>query len=251
MTNYRGQQSISQPPFTPMVKKLIIINAIVWIGIQLVLEGFILPELQMIRFFGLVPYDVLTKFHFWQVFTYMFLHSLDILHIAFNMLLLWFIGSELELKWGSKRFLFYYFFCGIGAGIIYIIGYALLFAFGYKLEMAYVPVVGGSGAIFGLLLAYGVLFGERIMYFMLIFPMKARIFVIIIGVVELLMMLKGGGDVANLAHIGGLVSGALYLWLWENPNKNKPIFKRTKNRPKLQLVIDNEKNDDDSKKYWN
>lgn len=247
----RAQYSISQPPFTPMVKKLIIINAIVWIGVQLILERLILPELQMIHFFGLVPYDVIAKFHFWQFFTYMFLHSLDPLHIAFNMLLLWFIGSELELKFGSKRFLIYYLFCGMGAAFIYIFCYAILFAFNISLEMAYVPVVGASGAIFGLLLAYGVLFGERIMYFLLIFPMKAKVFVIIIGVVELLMMLKGGGDVANLAHIGGLVSGLVFLLFFMNPRKNTPNFKRTKNRPKLQLVIDNEKEDDDSKKYWN
>ncbi|MCB0348460.1 MAG: rhomboid family intramembrane serine protease [Bdellovibrionales bacterium] len=245
----RGQYSIAQPPFTPMVKKLIIVNAVVWIGIQLILEGFILPEVQMVSFFGLVPYAFLTKFHFWQVFTYMFLHSLDILHIAFNMLLLWFIGSELELKWGSKTFLFYYLFCGIGAGLIYVFGYAMLFIFGYQLEMAFVPVVGASGAIFGLLLAYGVIFGDRTMYFLMIFPMKAKVFVIIIGVVELLMMLKGGSGVANLAHIGGIISGVIFLWFWTLKRQNKPLFKRSKNRPKLQLVIDNDK-DDDSKKYW-
>jgi membrane associated rhomboid family serine protease len=247
----RGPYTIAQPPFTPMVKKLIIINAIVWIGFQLILEGFILPELKLVEFFGLVPHSFLTRFHFWQVFTYMFLHSLDILHIAFNMLLLWFIGSELELKWGSRQFLFYYLFCGVGAGFIYIFGYTLAFAFGYQLEAAFIPVVGASGALFGLLLAYGVVFGERIMYFLLIFPMKAKIFVMIIGAVELLMMFKGPSGVANLAHIGGLISGLLFLWLWTKKRQNKPLFKRTKNRPKLQLVIDNEKEDDDSKKYWN
>ena len=115
----------------------------------------------------------------------MFVHAMGVFHILFNMLVLWWFGAELELRWGSRFFLTYYLVCGVGAGAIYLIGtlgYALIT--GNVLPLA-VPLVGASGATYGLLLAYGILFGERIIYFMMLFPMKAKYFTMIIGAVEL------------------------------------------------------------------
>ncbi len=240
---------MQQPPFTPMVKRLVIANVAVWLLFQLLFGR--LFDWNIVGNFGLVPYSVLMEFKLWQIFSYMFLHG-GVLHLPFNMLMLWFIGSELELKWGSRFFLTYYLVCGVGAALIYLAVYTIFFMVGFRLEMAFVPVIGASGAVFGLLLAYGILFGERILYFMLLFPMKAKIFVLIIGLFELVMVLGGGqSGVANLAHLGGLISGFLFLWgsaRWSSDQRKK---RRKRNGPKLHLVIDNDQPDDDSKKYWN
>ncbi len=238
-------------PFTPMVKWLLIINVAVWFIGQVILEGFL--RVPVTSWFALFPEKVLVNFQVWQLFTYMFLHSMQVTHILFNMLMLWFFGAELEQRWGSKFFLAYYLLCGVGAALIYCVGvwiYAL--TTGSTTGMI-VPVIGASGSIFGLLLANGLLFGERIVYFFMIFPMKTKFFVAIMGFIQVVSMMTSsvaGGEVAYLAHLGGLVSGFIILKL---RGRFEGLFNAKKSRNKgrnLRLVVNNEKNDKPPK-YWN
>ena len=196
-------------PLTPMVKRLMIINGLVWLGLVLVLQNFFLQDPKVFSFLGLVPSKVFGEFHLWQPFTYMFVHAGNLFHILFNLLMLWFLGAELEHRWGSKFFLTYYLWCGFGAAWIYLAGiYAYTFFTGHTVPLQ-IPVIGASGAVFGLILAYGIVFGERIIYFMMMFPMKAKVFVLLLGAIEIITLLDSGfgSRVANLAHLGGIVAG--------------------------------------------
>jgi membrane associated rhomboid family serine protease len=140
-----------QFPMTPTVKMLIIVNLAIWVVLQVLVEGY--AGVPISKYLALYPGKVLFDYSIWQLFTYMFLHSLSVSHILFNMLTLWFIGAELELRWGRKFFLSYYFLTGIGAAFIYTMGMAIYsFATGKQVGLV-VPVMGASGAIFGLLLA--------------------------------------------------------------------------------------------------
>ena len=145
----------------------------------------------------------------------MFVHSSGVFHILFNMFALYMFGSELERLWGPRFFLTYYAVCGIGAGLIYLlcIGLALVFHISPGGLGLGVPMVGASGAIFGILLAYGLLFGDRIIYFMMLFPIKARYFTALIGLIEFVSLLNSGtgGTVSHLAHLSGFAAGFLFL----------------------------------------
>ena len=206
-------------PVTPCVKFLVLANVIIWIVLVLGLQGFLLDSAAVFKTLGLVPYKVGSDFFVWQFVTYMFIHGNAIMHIVFNMLMLWMFGSELELLWRRKFFLTYYFVCGVGSALVYfaIVKIYILIAssdgVSGSFAVDYTPVVGSSGAIFGLLLAYGLVFGDRVVLFMLIFPMKARTLVIILAGVELVTLLNTGfgNQVANLAHLGGLVTGFVFL----------------------------------------
>lgn len=245
--------SIGTPPLTPVVKWLLIVNVGIWFVLQVLLEGFM--RFPVTPLFAMYPGKVLFDFNIWQLFSYMFMHSMQVTHILFNMLMLWFFGAELEQRWGSKFFLTYYLICGVGAAILYCLGmwtYTLIT--GSQAGLV-IPVVGASGAVFGLLLAQGLLFGERVVYFFMIFPMKTKYFVMLMGLIELASLMTSsvaGGEVAYLAHLGGLVAGYICL-------KTRGWYKdrdlRKKSGPKgkgrnLRLVVDNEK-ETKSPKYWN
>ena len=122
--------------------------------------------------------------------TYMFLHG-GTFHILFNMLSLWMFGTDLELSWGSRFFARYYAVTGIGAGIVTVL--VSLLPFGAATSMYHGSTVGASGAIFGLLLAYGLYFPDRRIYLYFLFPIPAKYFVMIFGGVALLSSLNGGG----------------------------------------------------------
>lgn len=243
--------TIATPPFTPVVKWMLIINVAIWF-LQLILDRFF--HFPVTATFALVPAQVISEFRIWELFTYMFLHSQQMTHILFNMLMLWFFGAELEQRWGSRFFLFYYLGCGIGAAILYCFGIAIYAALtGSQLGLN-IPVIGASGAIFGLLLAQGMIFGDRIVYFFMLFPMKTRYFVMLMGALEIMAMMSSsvvGGEVAYLAHLGGLVSGYILLKLkgWYTRQDWKKKAGKGKGR-NLRLVVDNEKQDKPPK-YWN
>ncbi|MCC7126358.1 MAG: rhomboid family intramembrane serine protease [Acidobacteria bacterium] len=156
---------------------------------------------------GLSPRDVLTGGAFWQPVTYMFLHSTSgFSHILFNMLALWMFGTELERKWGTRFFTKYYFITGIGAA------FTTLLVSLFSNDVYFSVTVGASGAIYGLLLAWAMYFPHRTIYLYFLFPIPARIFVLIIGAIALLSSFGGpGGGVAHATHLGGLVVGYLYL----------------------------------------
>jgi len=241
-------------PLTPVVKWLIIINVAIWFVLQVLVEGFL--KVPLTNMFSLVPARVIFDFHVWELVSYMFLHSLQVTHILFNMLMLWFFGAELEQRWGGKYFLFFYLFTGIGAAALYCLGMGIYAAATGSHASLMIPVVGASGAIFGLMLAQGILFGERIIYFFMLFPMKTKYFVMIMGVVQIASMLTSGvsgGEVAYLAHIGGLASGYIALLLmsrWKNYENFKKSKKKGRN---LRLVVDNEnpKKSENGPRYWN
>lgn len=253
-----GPMQLQTVPLSPMVKKLIIINVGVWFFLQLILENLFLSQDYISQFFSFTPKYTLENFFIWQPVTYMFLHSQSVWHILINMISLWFFGSELEYRWGSKSFLYYYLACGVGAAIIYFIGVVVVGLFQGHAPLVYVvPVLGASGAVFGILLAYGILFGDRIIYFFGVFPMKAKIFMLLIGGIEVVTLLSsgmGGTRVANLAHIGGIISGYLYLLIWTRWQQNRwPRGKNSKGRRNLRLVVNNsnDKNQSGGPKYWN
>ncbi len=204
---------------------------------------------------GFVPSAVTEKFLVYQFFTYMFIHSAGLFHILLNMMVLWMFGSELEQLWRKKFFLTYYLVCGVGAALVYFVGINVYSFFGGQSALMDIPVVGASGAVFGLLLAYGIIFGERVVLFMFLFPMKARTFTILIAGLELLTMLQSGfgSPVANLAHLGGLLSGFLFLRYRSVSQRymyEKSFFKfitKRKQRNKFKILTDQE----EGPKYWN
>jgi membrane associated rhomboid family serine protease len=142
----------------------------------------------------------------WQLVTYLFLHDLGSLwHILFNMLTLWMFGASIEETWGTRRFLIYYFVCGIGAGICVVV--ANLTPFGDP----YQRVIGASGAIYGLLLAFGMLFPNQTVLFSFLFPIKAKYMVMIFGAIAFFSSFQNGSTVSNLAHLGGMLFGFVYM----------------------------------------
>ena len=187
---------------------LVIINTVIFF-----LESFA-PN-KFVYLFGLVPPLITRKFYIWQFVTYMFLHG-SFWHLFFNMFTLYIFGSELEKLWGTKKFLTYYFITGIGAGLC-----------AYVFTNA--PTIGASGAIYGLLLAYGMMFPNRWLLVFFVFPMKAKYFALVFGLIELLLSIGGSPDgIAHIAHLGGMVFGLLYLWFQKKRKKyhyngNSPI----------------------------
>jgi membrane associated rhomboid family serine protease len=150
--------------------------------------------------FGLTPAQVIHNFYLWQLVTYIFLHD-GIYHILFNMLALWMFGSDVEYLWGARKFTSFFFFCGIGAGLINVL----------VTPSATIPTIGASGAIFGVLLAFGMLFPNRIIYW-IIFPIRAKYLVAIMGVIALYLSITANENgIANAAHLGGMLFGLLYL----------------------------------------
>ena len=202
--------SLSFPPFTRAVKQLLIANAAIFL-LQVLLGVFAPKPGQVLQvLLQLRPEDVIHGW-IWQLATYMFLHA-GLWHILFNMLALWMFGVQLEQDWGHSLFLQFYFFCGIGAALVTI---AVSFT-GILQASPYTATVGASGAIFGLLLAFGILHGDsEIMLFPIPFLMKARYFVIGLIFIEVILTLSAarqpGESTAYMAHLGGLLFG--YIWL--------------------------------------
>jgi membrane associated rhomboid family serine protease len=216
---------------TPAVKLLLIVNTAVFF-LQLFLPN------QFLDFFGLVPALVWDDFYLWQLFTYQFLHG-GLLHLLFNMLALWMFGCDLERRWGSPFFLKYYFVSVIGGGVLN----ALI------LPGQVAPSIGASAGIYGILLAYGLIYPNQIVYFYFLFPIKMKHFVWIIGAIALYSSIASGqSGIAHLAHLGGMVFGYLYL-RGGNPWDRFKLYldQRRLARLKRRFQVIRGKRDDDSK----
>jgi membrane associated rhomboid family serine protease len=199
--------------------KLIIINVVVFVLQILFLDRFI-------GYLGLVPAFAVGKLWLWQFVTYMFLHG-GFFHLFFNMLVLWMLGGEMENYWGSSEFLKYYFITGIGAGITNCV-----FTFPSS-----VPTIGASGAIFGLLLAYGMAYPDRYIYLYFLIPIKAKYLVLILGAIELLAIANPRGDgIARFAHLGGLLFGYVYLKKERFVYEVRRAFTRSTQQRKLKVL---------------
>ncbi len=199
MNPYSWQSSYSafnpHPYLTKTVKILIVINVVFFILIHR------LPRVPWLSLFAIVPRYVFVRFRLWQLVTYMFLH-VGLWHLVVNMLMLWFFAPAIEARWGRRQFLFYYFFTGIGAGLC-----SFIVAF-----RSSIPVVGASGAIFGILVAYAIMFPESIILLFFIFPMKIKHAVLILIGINLLGVLSSpNSGIAYFAHLGGALFGYLYL----------------------------------------
>lgn len=206
MSNYRARSTRSGisfyfPGFPPGVKWLIVANVAVFLlGIvagNSVIGGF----LSTLR---LVPAAVVEFFAIWELATYLFLHG-SFSHIIWNMLALWMFGAEIEREWGTKRFLQFYFFCGIGAGICVVIT-------GYLTHTQMTATIGASGAIFGILLAYAMLYPNRTILWGFLIPIQVKWFVLIIGVIAFVSAIWGGNSgISEFAHLGGLLFAYIYM----------------------------------------
>jgi len=200
-TRYRSSASLFLPSFPPGVKWLVTANVVIYIIQVLFVDASVMGR-TLLDLCNLMPYDVL-RGAIWQLVTYMFLHG-GVSHILFNMLALWMFGGSVEETWGTRRFLQYYFICGIGAGVCVVIA-NLLFGNIHQ------PTIGASGAIYGVLLAFAMLFPEAEILIMFLFPVKAKYAVMIFGAVALFLSFQGGGTVSNFAHLGGLLVGYAYF----------------------------------------
>jgi membrane associated rhomboid family serine protease len=182
------------------MKALIAANVVVFIAQSLA------PRLTL--WLGLMPAAVLGQFQVWQLATYMFAHA-GLFHLLFNMLALWMFGAELERIWGTRYFLKFYAVCGVGAGALTVL--VSLFPAAFAASLYQAIVIGASGAIYGLLLAYALYFPDRPILMMLLFPIPAKYFVMIIGAIAFYSSLAVSGGVASATHLGGLLVGYLYL----------------------------------------
>lgn len=202
-TRYRLNSFFSSSNFPKGVKWLLISNTAIFVLIFLLArdERFVRS---IFEWLALSPVHVIKHFRIWQLATYLFLHG-GVEHLLFNMLTLWMFGATLERDWGTRRFLKYYFLCGIAAGLCDITVNALLGNW-------YTSTIGASGAIYGVLLAFGVLYPDVNILFLFIFPIQAKYFVMIVGAMALLGALSSGNsNVSNVAHLGGMLFGLLYL----------------------------------------
>ncbi len=198
--------SLSLPPFTRWVKRLILVYAGIYLLMALLELAYPFAHEWVRVYLGLIP-KLVMRGMVWQLVTYSFLHF-TLLHFLFNALALWMFGSQLESDWGSKRFLDFYFFCTVAAALTTV-------AVSYMHVPGLSPVqvtIGASGGIYGLLVAFGVLYGENeIIMFPLPFRIKAKYFVWGIVFLTLVGAIQETGGVANFAHLGGLLFGYLYL----------------------------------------
>jgi membrane associated rhomboid family serine protease len=181
------------------------LQALIGANVAVFFAQAFLPQLMD---FGLQP-EWVVRGRLWQLATYMFLHG-GLWHILFNMLALWMFGAELERMWGTRYFLRFYFVTGIGAGILTVLFSLLPFDAAQQVYRS--NVIGASGAIYGLLLAYGLHFPDRPIYMYLVFPIPARYFVLLMGAIAFYSTVSGaGGGIANATHLGGLLVAYLFL----------------------------------------
>jgi membrane associated rhomboid family serine protease len=231
---------------TPGVKLLVLICTGVFLVQELVL--LFLPQgvsAQILLWLGLVPRGFFPGLRIWQPVTYLFLHG-GLLHLLVNMLMLWMFGRELELVWGKKRFLNYFFICGVGAGLITILVKFIPMLWHHP--PSDVPTIGASGAIFGILIANAILFPDRQIW---LFPLPVMIpmrpFVAVMGAIEFFSTLGSAGDnVSHFCHLGGMLIGWIYLrrgsFLFRVRNEMAD-WRYQRNRKKFEVYM-NKKNEE-------
>lgn len=213
----------------PVVKHLLIINVLLYLA-TFTMNRF---QIDLTDYLGLHFFKA-SDFKPYQLVTYMFMHG-NFEHLFFNMFALWMFGNTLENIWGSKRFLWFYMLCGIGAGlcqeVVQYIQYtttlaqydSVNFGGGQVISMAnylnMLNTVGASGAIYGLLLAFGMMFPNSMIYLYFFVPIKAKWFVIGYAVIELVSGFIGGGNVAHFAHLGGMLFGLILILVWKKKGR--------------------------------
>lgn len=219
MTAIKRYQFSFAVAFPPAVRRLIVATT----------AAYLFQELtghRWDRVFGLVPSMVVSGGALWQLITYALQHA-GPMHLLWNMLVLWMFGTEIELMWGPRKLMAYYWTCALGAAVATVV----------MSPGNQIVTVGASGAVFGILLAFAVLFPERKVAFMLIFPMKAKYFMVVLAGLQLVLFAEGGGSVAYGAHLGGLLTGAIWLavasrYIFSAVSRHRP----RPGRPRLSVV---------------
>ncbi|MCC6549836.1 MAG: rhomboid family intramembrane serine protease [Ignavibacteriaceae bacterium] len=191
--------------FPPVIKNLLIINGVVFL-LQNLAQTIVIDGMRgsdvLLKYFALMSPDS-GYFQIWQFITYQFMHG-GFSHLFFNLFSLWMFGAELENMWGSRNFLIFYLVAGVGGAIFHLL-------FSTIFQGVVPPVIGASGAIFGVMVAFGLLFPDRYILFYFFIPLKTKYFIAFLIIINILAVDDAGSGVAHLAHLGGAVFGFLYL----------------------------------------
>ena len=200
--------------FPPIIKNLLIINAVVFI-LQTMLGNLSfdgVPGWYIVnRWFALNPLSGIDaagqsyNFQIWQLITYQFMHG-GFGHIFFNMLVLWMFGIEIENMWGSKKFLTFYLLCGVVAGIFHLIVSPLF-------DLPPAVTIGASGAIYGVMIAFALFFPDRLIYLYFFIPIKAKYLITFAVILEIMLVDSAGSSIAHLAHLGGAFAAFIFIML--------------------------------------
>lgn len=212
MSNYyrpRGFGGFSV--FPPVIKNLLIINGAVFF-LQLIFQNLrtadgVPLENIILRWFALMPLD--RGFEFWQLITYQFMHG-GFFHILLNMFILWMFGMEIENLWGSKKFLIFYLTAGVVGGLFQILLSPVITGGPFG------PTIGASGAIMGVMVAFGMMFPNRLIYVYFLIPVKVKYFIGFLILLEIFAV-NDSDSVAHFAHLGGALTGLIYMLI----NKNR------------------------------
>ncbi len=247
---YQRRISLGSGPLTEAVKMLIIANVAVFILQSL--SGMIVPGI-MEKYFGISHDGLITEMRIWQLFTYMFLHG-GLLHLLFNLFALWMFGGDLERLWGKQRFIRYYLFSGLGAGFFIGIMNAYMNTKGPYFSL--IPTLGASGAIYALLLAYGMTWPNREVYLYFAIPVKMKYLIIGYGLLEFygtIGSISGNaGGISHIGHLGGLATGFLLIMYYRKNHSSGGSFyvvqgKKTSLFSRLKQKYQNSKQKD----LWN
>lgn len=206
MNNYYRPRGFSL--FPPIIKNLLIINGVVFF-LQIIIESTLEGRILLSKWFALNPInlhgiqDWPFNFQIWQLVTYQFMHG-DFSHIFFNMLILWMFGVSIEDVMGSKRFLIFYLLAGIAAGLVQL--FVAPFLGG-----SYAFVVGASGSIYGVMIAFILFFPDTLIFLYFLIPIKAKYLIVVLFVMEYSMIKSANDNIAHLAHLGGAIFAFLYI----------------------------------------
>lgn len=197
--------------FPPVIKNLLIINGVVFF-VKLMMKNItidgVYAEDIIIRWFALMPIGT-GYFEIWQLITYQFLHG-GFSHILFNMFALWMFGMEIENQWGGRKFLIFYLLCGVGAGLLHLFISPLL--------TGAAPTIGASGAVYGIMAAFALIYPNRLIYLYFFIPIKAKYLITFLILMEFMLVDSVGSGVAHLAHLGGAIVGFIFVMLDDRTN---------------------------------
>ncbi|MCB0749263.1 MAG: rhomboid family intramembrane serine protease [Ignavibacteriae bacterium] len=211
--------------FPPVIKNLLIINGVLFfisvIAQNVVVGGMLLDNI-ITKYFALIPFGSgVGSFYPWQLITYQFLHG-GFSHIFFNMLMLWMFGMEIENLMGSSKFLIFYLLAGIGGGLLQLF-----------LGSGVGPIIGASGSVFGVMVAFAMYFPDRPIYLYFLLPIKAKYLIVGMMIIEFLSV-GNGSFVAHLAHLGGAIVGFLFVFMDRKNNYDfDAMFNKLKNKTKI------------------
>ncbi|GAB4299943.1 MAG: rhomboid family intramembrane serine protease [Ignavibacteriaceae bacterium] len=207
--------------FPPVIKNLLIINGVVFfiqlLGQQISTQGGLTFSQIITKYFALIPIEGVTigtrggqivgewSFYPWQLITYQFMHG-GFSHILFNMFALWMFGMEIENLWGSKKFLSFYLIAGVVAGLFQLFITPLLGGVS-------APTIGASGAVYGVLIAFALLFPDRYIFLYFLIPVKAKYLIGFLLIMEFMLVDSANSGVAHLAHLGGALAGFVFIML--------------------------------------